>query len=300
MVSVPLLYFTVLVSFAYNFSCASFALKSKRSFAEGSERSLPQDLIIACRNVTDLGKEGHCEGIYSPVFDTFLKYLNKFKVEDSTDWGSTKNWDLRCNQQRSLNDSRYHVLCAAAAFAFVPFPLKRKSTTLKPYRDMLHNISQYKLVAITVESKMKDVNKINLLRSACIRGIPVTVLVANATTFRHGDKINLLKRHLNILRSTLTSAKAQKTIIIFVDSKDVLFQSAAHIILSIFLNTQLRILFSAEHSCFPFKYFPYSMNLGRWLGPCVGACSNNRYICDSLFDDPPPDVTDRSNKCRYQ
>ena len=299
MVLARLFYVAILVSVSYKFSCARFvASKSKKSFDEIGKSNLPQDLMNACRNVTALGDDGHCEGIYSPVFDSFLKYVNNFKMEGHHDVGSTESWDRRCKQQQNLNDSRYHVLCAAAAFAFVPFSLKRKSTIAKPNRTKFHDISQYELVAITVESRMKNVNEINLLRSACIRDISVTVLVANATTFRYGDKITILKKHLNLLRSNLTVAKARKTIIIFVDSKDVVFQSSAHNILSSFLDTQTKILFSAEHSCYPFKYFPYSINLGRWLGPCKGSCSNNRYICDSLFDDPPAGVTDRSNKCK--
>lgn len=51
-----------------------------------------------------------------------------------------------------------------------------------------------------------------------------------------------------------------------------------------------------EHACSPMKSYPWNLNLDKWLGPCTGACSNSRYICDTLYPQPSPKLKDKTNK----
>ena len=42
----------------------------------------------------------------------------------------------------------------------------------------------------------------------------------------------------------------------------------------------------------------YFFLLGEWLGPCTGACSNSRHVCDTLFPHFPTDgnIHDPTNR----
>jgi hypothetical protein len=46
------------------------------------------------------------------------------------------------------------------------------------------------------------------------------------------------------------------------------------------------------------KSFPWNLNLEKWLGSCQGtsACSNGRYICDTLYPQPSPNIKDKGNR----
>ena len=127
---------------------------------------------------------------------------------------------------------------------------------------------EYDLVVATVDSNYKY-NKSPTAKSACINNIKLHILGKGIKNFYSkglGAKVQLLN---NFIVNIPTEEVASK-IILFVDGTDVLFQFGPEEILRRFKESNARILFSGEYACFPMKYFPWNLNLGRWLGPCSG------------------------------
>lgn len=242
-----------------------------------------------CENTTD-----PCEGHGSVEFLNFLSALKNLLGDDVYNVTTKESWDEHCAIQKSLRDSRIASVCQATAFTFVPFSvsqrqsiLSRAATPTDPKNSKLHVIS--------VDSRHRANSPIDIpmLRSACVNNLPVTLLGSkgNRHRFELGDKIKVLREYLDGLPTESNTS----TIVMFVDASDVQFQTSATEILKRFHEANTRILFSAEHSCFPFKYFPWGINLGRWAGGCRGTCHNSRYVCDELFPLPPEDAPDKKN-----
>ena len=61
------------------------------------------------------------------------------------------------------------------------------------------------------------------------------------------------------------SSEQARTVVLFVDGFDVLFQTGSEEILQRFQQTQQKLLFAGDHSCFPFKYWPdNAAGIGKW------------------------------------
>ena len=266
-----------------------------------------------------------CESIDSNSFNEFLDILVTVNITVDNQY-LLSSWKDHCSQQ-SLFVNKYksvnhHPICAAAAYAHIPFPLtsnhihegKSSTRSLQDTTDLKMNQhtdnSKYKLLVVTL-STIIDWN-IPLFRSACFHDIPVTVLYPKSfkrTLSNHqinkkkqkdiytvANKILSLQQYIFSLNASIHDENT--TIILFIDAFDTIFQINTKLILKRFLKTNSKILFSAEHSCFPFRYFPYTLNLGKWIHSCWGDCSNQRYICDEIFPHVPKHLTDKSNRCK--
>lgn len=243
------------------------------------------------------------------------------------------SWDAHCQEQARLQDARDPSVCAAAGFVSIPFHLNKEivhkldddiklqksthkedsksanegpggesSSTLPTSTHEKNKNRNKKLMVITVDTNYKPekISKSITLRSACHYDIPLHVLGVDLglSIFSKGigglaEKINLLAKYLFEFVAKVDDL--ENTILLFVDGTDVLFQSTEDEIIQKFVSTQSRILFTAEHACFPFKYFPWGLNLGEFQ-PCKGDCSNSRYICENLYPSFPSDHPDRRNR----
>lgn len=243
------------------------------------------------------------------------------------------SWDAHCQVQADLRDARDPSVCAAAGFVSIPFHLNKdivhkldediKVEKKSKWKEAKSAIRQEqaggtsstpststssattvgkKLMVVTVDTNYKPekISKSITLRSACHYDIPLHVLGVDLglSIFSKGvgglaEKINLLARYLFEFVAKL--GDLENTVLLFVDGTDVLFQSTQEEIIQRFVSTQSRILFTAEHACFPFKYFPWGLDLGDFRS-CKGDCSNSRYVCDNLYPPFPIDHPDSTNK----
>lgn len=192
-------------------------------------------------------------------------------------------WGTHCEDQKQLKDSRTPPICTAAAFSHVPFPLKPWHHQEKKPIAIHHHDTE--LVVVAVDSNYLAHHQNPTAKSACLNGVKIHILgqgYKNLFDNGLGLKISLLRQFMKEIPKSDTTK-----VILFVDGSDVIFQANETEILSRFLESNSKILFSGEHSCFPMKFFPWNFNLGTWLGPCSGACSNSRYVCDELFPKVP-------------
>jgi hypothetical protein len=256
----------------------------------GRRAEIARTLARLCEEFsTDSGDP--CRGITSPEFGSFLTAMQTLSRGSNVDGLTAASWEKHCQVQKALNDHRSPVVCPAAAFAYVPFSLsptavKRMDAQRLRLDDSLERRQQDKqrLVVVTVISKVRRKNP--TLRSACFNGIPIHVLGVGIKDFYKrglGYKVDLLLQFV----SKISASEDESTVLMFVDGADVLFQSSPSTILRRFRATKARVLFSAEHACFPMKYWPWNLNLGRWSGGCSGACSNARFICENLYPTSP-------------
>jgi len=206
-----------------------------------------------------------------------------------------------------LRDGREASACAAAAYVAIPYPLSEglamalDDEAAPPLqRTQVHNASAtaLALLAVTVVSTYEPVDTVSrsiTFQSACLHGMPLHVLgVGAGTPFPPGLKIAQFIAFLE----RIPVRERDRTVVLFVDGFDVLFQAGPAVILERFLRTNKRLLFGGDHSCFPFKYWPDNAGgVGEWMGPCTGACSNSRYVCDTLFPRPPgAGINDPTNR----
>ena len=244
------------------------------------------------------------EYINSELFLEFLNHLNNslgrnFSHHDWTDWRSWEHHYVeRANRERRFNHN--HPVCSAAAFSYVPFRVQKGEVHHQINLKKYHNKANYSLKLLTVESFDESPLVVYLKRTACLQNIPVFVIKDNSTQgFSASKKALLFAAHIKKLYDSTPVIARQYSIVLFVDAHDAIIQLNPSSIIERFLEMNHSIIFSAEHTCFPLKYFPWNLNLGQWLGTCPKACSNNRYICDHLFPDPPESVQDRENKCKF-
>ena len=285
----------------------------ERSFGPpGGRLKLFQDLTALCHAAN--GRSDPCYGHHTPTFLRFLRAqraIYNATVGNSYRRGRRRRdlfatpdeWDARCQAQVSLRDGREASACAAAAYVAIPYPLSEglaatlddrpappsPSQTPRP-QQQAGNVSAaaLALLAVTVVSTYEPVDTVSrsiTFQSACLHGLPLHVLgVGAGTPFPPGLKIAQFTAFLE----RIPARDRDHTVVLFVDGFDVLFQAGPAAILQRFLQTGKRLLFGGDHSCFPFKYWPDNAGgVGEWLGPCTGACSNSRYVCDTLFPRPP-------------
>lgn len=280
------------------------------AFGGTAERErLMYELTSLCRQVRANKTADPCYGHHSRPFRDFLRALENLSRSDETGVGNMsspysgisvtmtpESWDLHCAMQKSVKDSRDPSTCVAASFVAIPFPLIPASSTFStPPHPKTPPLSSLKLLMATVitnydnstkNSHGKDSGTLPLaISSACRHGIPIHVMGVGIKNFYArglGGKIEML---INFLRQVPVE-EDDNTVVMFIDGTDVLIQDNSTTLLSKFLTTGSRVLFSGEHACYPMKYFPWNLNVGEWVGTCRGACSNSRYICDQLFPKP--------------
>ena len=250
---------------------------------------LRRDLLDLCRKTRDMGPGNECHGISSSAFQNFLDALRDVigpTHKDSKEFynaTSATSWEIHCLAQQKLNDIRTPPVCVAAAYAYIPFPVHPIHHILPKNKTNAQIYMEYKLLVVTVDSNYKTC-RAPTPRSAYMHNIQLHVLGSGIKNFYSkglGAKVDLFRSFMSRIPQNDTS-----TVIMFVDGSDVIFQDGESLILNRFIESHTSILFSAEHACYPMKYFPWNLNLGMWMGPCSGACSNSRYVCDTLFPSP--------------
>jgi hypothetical protein len=248
--------------------------------------SVRYDLLQLCRESRKMGPAGACEYATAKPFRTFLSIVGSIVGQESGTNSSIESWTEHCLAQKALNDFRSPITCVAASFAHIPFSLSPSNQNFS-ISTPLHRRSSPEstsLVIVTVDSNHKNSHG-PTLRSACKQNLTLHILGVGMKKFYSrglGAKVELLRKFLTSPANNFD----KNALVMFVDGADVIFQSNESVIMSNFLNSGSRILFSGEHACYPMKYFPWNLNIGKWLGPCTGACSNSRYICDKLFPSP--------------
>ena len=234
-----------------------------------------------------------CSGIDSPVFSRFLLLVgNLLDKADDSQATSVSHWSSRCEDQLKLNDVRTPPVCVAATFSLVPFPLSALKQYFMHSQSQNRNASELELITVTVDSNYKN-NRAPTPKSACLHGVKMHILGKGTKNFYAkglGFKVELLRSFMQSI------PRSDSNVILFVDGSDVIFQASTDVILSRFVQSNAKILFSGEHACYPMKYFPWNINTGTWLGPCTGACSNSRFVCDSLFPSLVGNAPDPTNR----
>lgn len=256
---------------------------------DGNRDGVAFELMDMCRHVR-LNNFSKCTGHHSIQFRKFLIAMAKLvpNVRDIALVADPFSWDRQCKEQQLLNDARVHSLCVASAFTLIPFPLDptTKVPEIKERPSLNQNWNKdFELEVVTVLTNHRQVVS-PTLESACKYGLSTHVLGVGLKNFyKHGlgGKANLLKNFMD----KLPLERKKKTIVLFIDGADVVIQSGKNELIDRFLATRARILFSAEHSCYPLKYWPMSLSLGKWLGPCRGTCSNSRFLCDNVYPPNP-------------
>jgi len=244
-----------------------------------------------------------CEGHSSRDFGAFLGVLHSMLGKGSPVSGTdVKSWDRHCAAQEQLKDTRTHSVCEAVSFLMVPFPLTPEAQRAKALRgpafrpDAAVHLMELKLVAATVYTQYRF-EKSPTMQSSCRFKVPIHVLgrgIRDIYKYGLGEKVNLLTQFLD----TMPTSEDTRTVLLFVDGADTIFQKDSKEIIQRFHATGSNIVFSAEHSCYPMKFWPWGLNLEThdltWR-PCdSGSCSNSRYICDHLF--PVGHPADRANR----
>ena len=270
---------------------------SRSSYSELLESfaSVKNDLVELCRDTRKLGPDHACDGIDTPLFANFLKLLGNQLVEQvgnenhHQDTLNPSTWLERCQAQLQLKDTRTPPVCVAASYTLVPFALHKSKqnmqiSTMGDLKGPLQDFSHLRLVTVSVDSNYRH-HKAPTPYSACLQRVKINILgkgIKNFYTKGLGGKAALLRSFMerNVPKDD------NNTVVLFVDGSDVLFQGDELEILRRFTHSNARVLFSAEHACYPMKYFPWNLNTGEWIAPCSGACSNSRYVCDHLFPQP--------------
>lgn len=260
---------------------------------------LRTNLLELCRETRALGPGYECTSLDSEPFIAFLSALRDTISPNGGNYTDTEDvlhnatdaasWRIHCLAQQKLHDVRTPPICVAAAYAYVPFSIRmHKSNFLNTQTTAIATkaVDNLHLIVVTVDSNYKS-HRQPTPRSACMNNVRLHVLGKGIKNFYGkglGAKVDLFREFLNTLLPLNDS-----TVVMFVDGSDVIFQKDPSAILKGFAESRAQILFSAEHACYPMKYFPWNLNLGKWLGSCSGACSNSRYVCDILFPVPTPD-----------
>lgn len=147
---------------------------------------IKNDLVSKCYQTMELGSVGACSGIFSTVFSTFLEVLRRSvpsTIEDSFD---AESWHRHCEAQKQLNDYRSPLLCAAAAFAFIPFQLKNSTPALHTYRASALGTGvgsggngdggELELIIVTIDSNYKSSDTPTYLSAWYVILHPSTIL----------------------------------------------------------------------------------------------------------------------------
>lgn len=234
-----------------------------------------------------------CEISHVDTFKQFLDGLRRINGEDD-DSITFESWNSHCIEQLR-NEIRTPLVCQAAAYLAVPFPLKvsdRKSIVTERSPDIINKKvpkrDSLKFISISIDSNYGSAHTTNTItvNSACVHNVTIDILGVGDKLFKKlgweaaANKLNYI---VNFLRNIVD---AENTIILYVDGHDIIFQDNTEELINKFLSTNTRILFGAEHACFPLKFFPWDMNIGPWLGYCTrhgNKCSNSRFICDTLY-----------------
>jgi hypothetical protein len=257
---------------------------------------LTTKLLELCRETRTMGPGYACNSLDSEPFIAFLEALQDTIGPSGSSYSNTEevfhnatdatSWRIHCLAQQNLHDVRTPPICVAAAYAYVPM---RPSNFLSTQAAAIATkaVDDLQLIVVTVDSNYKSYRQ-PTPRSACMNNVRLHVLGKGIKHFYSkglGAKVDLFREFLNTLLPLNDS-----TVVMFVDGSDVIFQKEPSAILKGFVDSHAQILFSAEHACYPMKYFPWNLNLGKWLGSCSGACSNSRYVCDVLFPFPTHDA----------
>ena len=222
-------------------------------------------ILDLCRETRSRGEGNECSGLDSSIFTRFLSLIDVLLNErDVHDALNVSAWKDRCNAQLQLGDVRTPPVCAAAAFTLVPFALAPERQHLRQSVPMGGDIdiSHLQLVTVAVDSNYKTHHRSPTAKSACTSDIEINILGKGIKNFY---KMGLAGK-VELFRSFMKKFVPQNDsniVVLFVDGSDVIFQGSSKIILERFVRSRARVLFSAEHACFPMKYFPWNINTGK-------------------------------------
>ncbi|GAB5366463.1 hypothetical protein AAMO2058_001145700 [Amorphochlora amoebiformis] len=202
-----------------------------------------------------------CRGIFSEGFRDFVKRVGSMatkyreKVEDLDAW-----W-RECRYYGRAHDP---PVCTALAYSFLPFNVSENAVVVAKKSNGSNpgtfcKAESLKLKVFSVETDVKGKQHCPLMRSAAGVGVSIDIIGTEIRgAIGPAEKLVLIKRYVeNIPKESLNS-----TILLFVDSRDVLIQGDKKQIIEGFVASDSRILFNSEGNCFPFNYFPMNMMLG--------------------------------------
>jgi len=253
-------------------------------------------LEASSRNLSEVNYTN--EYIKSEYFLGFLRNLNTSLARKSIkySWTDWRNWESHYYERENFAN---HPVCTAAAFSYLPFSLRKVKGMNHNKRTFarVQDKASLSLKLVTAESLYQS-SFVYLKRTACIQNISVEV-VKYSGRFEKSTKTILFADRLKKIYDSTPPISRKYMIVLFVDSYDVIIQLNATAIIQRFLDFNHSIVFGVEHTCFPLKYFPWNLNLGKWLGTMKNGFFNNRYICDHLFPALPEDIEDRENRCKF-
>eukprot|EP00469_Lotharella_globosa_P012696 CAMPEP_0167789406 /NCGR_PEP_ID=MMETSP0111_2-20121227/10665_1 /TAXON_ID=91324 /ORGANISM="Lotharella globosa, Strain CCCM811" /LENGTH=560 /DNA_ID=CAMNT_0007681565 /DNA_START=167 /DNA_END=1846 /DNA_ORIENTATION=- len=226
-----------------------------------------------------------CRGVNTPAFVHFLETLHPK--------ASLRKWHSDC--ARAVQDKNMHdePVCVAAAYMLVPFDVEgtreanctmvnTKSRAPASVNNIIpteRSSQQYKLDVVTVESNPSENHHCSLIRTAGARGLGVHVLGSKLRRkISPAEKTMMVQEHLSSIRPE----DKNRTIVLFVDSRDVLIQGSEEEIIREFLRMDTGMVFNAERDCFPFKFWP--LNMGMYEpGNRRNEEFTHHHICRNLF-----------------
>ncbi|GAB5368893.1 hypothetical protein AAMO2058_001358500 [Amorphochlora amoebiformis] len=255
--------------------------------------SVKAELLSQCKQIRE-GKRDMCDFILTG--DAFGRFLDV--ISSQVGKQTRMEWKIRCKTGILVSDP---PVCWAFAYLTLPFPLHSKdipSNLQNSYcshsnpedryqtkRAKKVDISKYDLVPLTVENRDLREKTCSLLRTSCGLGLEPEVLGQEM----RNTKLNMRRMKLNLVVQRLEkipSSKRNRTVVLFTDSSDVFYQRRKEYILTTFFEHDADIVVSGEMDCFPFRYFPMSMTLGRNTLMAWGDVSRrykNFHVCNELF-----------------
>uniref|UniRef100_A0A7S3YVP5 PLOD1-3-like GT domain-containing protein n=1 Tax=Lotharella globosa TaxID=91324 RepID=A0A7S3YVP5_9EUKA len=262
-----------------------------------------EELMPICEGALN-GTLEYCEGIRTTGFRVYLRKLAEQLPEYNSTAGDVSEWDSRCNYFKDAHDP---PACVASAYFLVPFDLKQApqpstctgesieekvtvtdNTTAPPSESSSLASDSYAFRAFTIETQVGGNRNAHcgVIRTAQAHGIAVDIVGKGVGRIYPSRKLKLMREHV----LTIPPEERKNTILLFMDSRDVLIQTGTEGIINGLVKSGAKVLFNAEGNCFPFNYFPMNMILGKDTSIIpknpVGRF-DGFHICGHLFPEAP-------------
>jgi len=255
-----------------------------------AHKAMRNELMQLCRQARKGEKAvwthaTRCSGMDSKSFRFWVMSLKK----QHSGAASMAQWKKTCFETK-IRDLHEPPVCMAYAYMLVPFNIgavKGPAKCLNRSRAAIPAIhpraKSYDLKVFAVETKPSTKKHCNLVRSACGAGIELDLLAADREeAIIASEKLRIIAEYIRAIPKN----KRHKTIVLNVDSRDVILQATKDQLVSKLLNTGHGMIFGTEGNCWPATYFPANLIMGSFTErePAKGLSRfSSYYICDKLY-----------------
>lgn len=228
-----------------------------------------QTLLRHCRAILNNPHSTPCDYMSTNAFRFFLDAIESQQPRRAKPFAV---WQSECSRSHASGAATEPPVCLAFVYMTLPFDLTRpepprakcdreKQSTLSrtPRVSEQRRIDTTKFRVSTFESDPDSMQHCGTVRTACAAKTHLEITgTEQQGPMRVGQRIQALRSYL----SGIPMTELASTVVVHVDSRDVLFQRGKSEILRSFWSTGTRLLVSSQRGCGRLGRFPGNFLLG--------------------------------------